>query len=162
MKTGKFSQYALEAEQRKEFALQKGNGLTGYGIVPHDLWRRIIPIARQYDKGNGDMATLYSYLVANVNGQPENDRYMSAFKSVETIAAETGLSRNRIAPLSNALEAVGLLKTVYDYTGNKREKLYYPQYYSDLTDEQMHENMAEWKRIEDAKRIKKRKSPKSD
>lgn len=156
MKTGKFTQYALEAKRRRDYSMREHTGLTGYGTIPHDLWRRIIPIARQYDKGIVDIALLYSYLIANVNGQPENDRYMSAFKSVESIAAETGIGRNRVRPLADALEAVGLLKTAYDYAGNKRDKLYYPQYYSDFTDEQIHANMAEWKRKQDAK---KRNSP---
>jgi acetate kinase len=156
MKTGKFTQYAEEAKKRKDFSLNKDNGLSGNGMVPHDLWRRIIPIAREYDKGNVDMVMLYSYLVANVNGQSDNDRYMSAFTSVDRIAADTGIGRNRIAQLSDALESVGLLKTVYDYTSNKREKLYYPQYYSTFTDDELHGRMTEWRRNLDAK---KRKSP---
>jgi hypothetical protein len=156
MKTSKFTQYAEESKKRKEFALNKDNGLSGNGMIPHALWRRIVPIAREYDKGNVDIVMLYSYLVANVNGQIENDRYMSAFTSVERIAADTGIGRNRIAQLSDALEVVGLLKTVYDYTSNKREKLYYPQYYSALTDDDIHARMAEWKRNVDDK---KRKSP---
>ncbi|MDF1510864.1 hypothetical protein PZE06_22275 [Robertmurraya sp. DFI.2.37] len=140
MKTGKFTQYANEAAQRKEHALAAGKN----GMIPHDLWRRLIPIAMEYDRGNADMALLYSYLVANVNGQPDNDRYMSAFMSVERIANETRIGRNRVAKLADALEACGLLRTAFDYAGNKRDKLYYPQYYSALTDEEVHEGMAKW------------------
>lgn len=152
-KHGKFASYAVEALQRKEFALKKDNGLSGNGMIPHDLWRRHIPIAREYGgKRMADMALLYSYLIANVNGQRDNDRYMSAWPSVSTIVAETGLNKNRVAPLSDALEAVGLLKTAYDYTGNKRNKLYFPQYYSTLTDNEVHANMVEWKRIDDARK----------
>lgn len=159
MKTGKFMHLAEESLNRKEFAMQKNNGLSGNGMIPHDLWRRVIPIAREYSGSSiADMALLYSYLISNVNGQPDNDRYMSAFPSVDKIAAETGIGRNRIAPLSDALEACGLLKTAYDYSSNKREKLYYPQYYTMLTDDEIHENMSEWKRQQDAK---KRKSPRS-
>ena len=142
MHNGKFSKYALEAKQRRDYALANGNN----GMIPHDLWRRIIPIAREFDRGLADMALLYSYLIANVNGQPENDRYMSAFPSVVIIVKETGIGKNRVAPLSDALEAVGLLSTTYDYTGNKRDKLYYPQYYSSLTDEEIRSRLAEWKR----------------
>lgn len=143
MKHGKFAHLAQEAKSRHDYAQSAGNGLTGNGMIPHDIWRRIIPIAREYDRGLADMVLLYSYLIANVNGQPANDRYMSAFPSVETIANDTRIGRNRIARLSDALEAVGLLKTAYDYTGNKRDKLYYPQYYSALTDEQIRANLAE-------------------
>lgn len=142
-KHGKFASYAQEASRRKEAALQAGYN----GMIPHDLWRRLIPIAREYGgKRVADMALLYSYLVANVNGQPENDRYMSAWVSVDKIVAETGIGKNRVAPLADALEAVGLLKTAYDYTGNKRNKLYYPQYYSALSDEEVRSNMTEWSR----------------
>jgi hypothetical protein len=148
MKTGKFIDFAREAEQRREHALNTGNN----GMIPHDLWRRIIPIAREYDDKNTDMAVLYSYLIANVNGQPDNDRYMSAFPSVKRIAAETRIGQNRIAPLADALEAVGLLKTAYDYSSNKREKLYYPQYYTTLSDDEIRANLAEWKRRQDEKK----------
>lgn len=145
---GKFSEYALRAKQRRDYALKA----TSYGIMPHDLWRRIIPIARQYERWLPDMALLYSYLIANVNGQPDNDRYMSAFPNVDTIVRDTGIGKNRIAPLSDALEAVGLIETTYDYTGNKREKLYYPQYYTTLSDEELHVRLAEWKRRQDDKK----------
>ncbi|QNM43739.1 hypothetical protein DUT88_12905 [Shouchella clausii] len=145
-KTGKFAHLAQEAAAKKEYALRKDNGLGGNGQVPHDMWRRLLPIAMEYNRGYGAAAVIYTYLIANVNGQPDNDRYMSAFVSVDRIARDTGVSRNRVAPLCNVLEAVGLLKTAYDYTGNKREKLYYPQYYSDLTDEEIHVRMAELER----------------
>ncbi|MEH6941663.1 hypothetical protein [Bacillus sp. JJ722] len=105
------------------------------------MFRRLVPIAREYEKGNADIALIYTYLLSNVNGQPDNDRYMSAFTSVERIAADTGIGRNRVAKLSNVLEAVGLLKTAYDYTANKREKLYFPLYYSALTDEEIRRNL---------------------
>lgn len=141
-KHGKFRHLAEESATRKGFVLQKNNGLGGNGHVPHDLWRRIVPIAKEFGKGNVDIALLYSYLVANVNGQKDNDRYMAAFKSVERIAAETGLGRNRISKLSDILEAAGLLKTVYDYTGMKRQKLYYPQYYTSLSNEQVRQNIS--------------------
>ncbi|KXZ17739.1 hypothetical protein AXI58_18550 [Bacillus nakamurai] len=131
---GRFEHLAREALQRKAYAMQKENGLTGNAPIPHDLWRRLVPIAREYEKGNGAIAQLYTYLLAHVNGKPDNDRYMSAFPSVEKIAEDTGIGRNRIARLANVLEAVGLLKTAYDYASNKREKLYYPQYYSALSD----------------------------
>jgi len=141
-KHGKFKGLALEAEQRKEFALSKGNGLTGNGQLPHDLWRVVVPTVRMYNKGYVDVVLLYTYLLANVNGQRDNDRYMSAFPSVPRIAKETGIGRNRIANLSEVLVAVGLLKTTYDYTGNKRNKLYYPQYYTELNVEQMRYNLS--------------------
>ncbi|WP_326069961.1 helix-turn-helix domain-containing protein [Bacillus subtilis] len=131
---GQFEHLAREALQRKAYAMQKENGLTGNAPVPHDLWRRLVPIAREYEKGNGAIAQLYTYLLAHVNGKVDNDRYMSAFPSVDKIAEDTGIGRNRIARLANVLEAVGLLKTAYDYASNKREKLYYPQYYSGLSD----------------------------
>ncbi|MGG3428334.1 helix-turn-helix domain-containing protein, partial [Bacillus licheniformis] len=88
-------------------------------------------------KGNGAIAQLYTYLLAHVNGRPNNDRYMSAFPSTDRIAEETGIGRNRIARLAKVLEAVGLLKSAYDYTLSRRNKLYYPQYYSDLSDEEI-------------------------
>lgn len=141
--SNKFEYLANEATQRKEYAMTPGNGLTGNAPIPHDLWRRIIPIAREYDKANASIAQLYSYLLAYVNGMKDNDRYMSAFPSVDKIAEETGIGRNRIAKLSNVLIAVGLIKTAYDYATNKRDKLYFPLYYSSLTDEEIRRNLDE-------------------
>lgn len=130
--------YQARAIHRKATALQDGFNAP----IPHDLWRRIIPIACEYERGNTAIATLYTYLLAHVNGQTTNDRYMAAFTSVQRIADETGIGRNRIANLSNVLEAVGLLVTCYDYKSNKRDKLYYPLYSSDLSDEQIRENLS--------------------
>ncbi|MGI2709054.1 MULTISPECIES: helix-turn-helix domain-containing protein [Bacillus cereus group] len=141
--SNKFEYLANEAVQRKEYAITPENGLTGNAPIPHDLWRRIIPIAREYDKANASIAQLYSYLLAYVNGDKGNDRYMSAFPSVDKIAEETGIGRNRIAKLSNVLVAVGLIKTAYDYTTNKRDKLYFPLYYSSLTDDEIRRNLDE-------------------
>ncbi|AHV98998.1 hypothetical protein [Paenibacillus sabinae] len=132
-----FRALAEEAAHKKSTCLDRGH----YAPVPHDLFRRLIPIAREYDKGNVHMAALYTYLLAMVNGQPDNDRYMSAFPSVQRIADETGIGRNRIKPLCDVLEAVGLVKSAMDYTSNKRDKLYYPQYYSALTDEEIRANL---------------------
>jgi acetate kinase len=137
----KFKQLATEAKQRKDHSMRKNNGLSGNAPIPHDLYRRLVPIAREYEKGNADMVLLYTYLLANVNGKKDNDRYMSAFTSVDRIATDTGIGRNRIAKLSNVLEAVGLVKTAYDYTSNKRDKLYFPQYYSELSDETIRRNL---------------------
>lgn len=133
------SRLAAEAERKKSACLARGKTSP----FPHDLFRRIVPIAREFDKSNADIALLYTYLLTNVNGDRENDRYMSAFTSVQRIADDTGIGRNRVAKLASVLEAVGLLKTAYDYTSNKREKLYYPQYYSELTDEEMRERLAD-------------------
>ncbi|WP_255289107.1 hypothetical protein [Bacillus cereus] len=58
--SNKFEYLANEAIQRKEYAMAPGNGLTGNAPIPHDLWRRIIPIAREYDKANASIAQLYS------------------------------------------------------------------------------------------------------
>lgn len=135
---GNFAQLARESEMRKEKALKRGSNSQ----VPHDLWRRLIPIALEYDRRAGAIAMLYTYLLTHVNGQPDNDRYMSAFPSVDRIAQDTGIGRNRVALLSSTLEAVGLLKIAYDYTGNKRQKLYYPQYYSDLSDDEIRHNLS--------------------
>lgn len=137
----KFKILAGEAEQRKRYSMQKDSGQSGYAHVPHDMYRRLIPIAREYEGGNGAAVMLYTYLLANVSGQRSNDRYMSAFPSVERIAADTGIGRNRIAKLSSVLEAVGLIKTAYDYTSNKRDKLYFPMYYSSLSDEEIRSNL---------------------
>lgn len=131
--SGQFRELGHEASRRKSAFLDRGH----YAPVPHDLFRRLIPIAREYDKSNAHIATVYTYLLSMVNGQPDNDRYMSAFPSVQRIADETGIGRNRVKPLCDVLEAVGLVKSAMDYTSNKRDKLYYPQYYSELTDEQI-------------------------
>ena len=140
-KHDKFAELAKEAERRKVVSLDNG----GYAPIPHDLWRVYIPIAQEYGgRRMGDMALLYSYLLSNVNGQRDNDRYMSAWASVDNIVENTGIGVNRVSALADALEAVGLLVTAYDYTGNRRNKLYYPLYYSDLTDEEVHANMSEW------------------
>lgn len=137
---GKFSGLISEAERRKAIALERGMN----GMIPHDLWNRIIPITREYSRGTTDIALLYSYLIARVNGQPGNDRYMSAFPNVTTIAEDTGIGRNRVLQLTEILELVGLVKTAYDYTSNKRDKLYFPQYYSEVSDEDIREGMREW------------------
>ena len=157
-KHGRFAQFAQEAEGRKAFAQQKDNGMSGNGMVPHDMWRRLIPIAIEYDRKLGDMAILYTYLMAHVNGDVANDRYMAAWPNVDTIVKETGIGKNRVAAVSDALEAIGLIRAVYDYTSNKRDKLYYPLYYSSLSDEVIRENMAEWNRKEDARKAKEKAS----
>ncbi|WP_336766196.1 helix-turn-helix domain-containing protein [Bacillus cereus] len=141
--SNKFEYLANEDIQRKEYAMTPRNGLTGNAPIPNDLWRRIIPIAREYDKANASITQLYSYLLAYVNGKKDNDRYMSAFPLVDKIAEETGIGRNRIAKLSNILVAAGLIKTRYDYTTNKRDKLYFPLYYSSLADEEIRRNLDE-------------------
>lgn len=134
-----FKRLASESLRRKTDCLERGY----YAPIPHDLYRRIIPIAREYDKSNAHIAALYTYLLSLVNGQPDNDRYMSAFPSVQRIADETGIGRNRIRPLCDVLEAVGLVKSAFDYTSNKRDKLYYPQYYCELTDEEIRARLNE-------------------
>jgi len=50
---GQFEKLAEEALQRKKYAMEKDNGLSGNAPIPHDLWRRLVPIAREYEKGNG-------------------------------------------------------------------------------------------------------------
>ncbi|CAM2952243.1 hypothetical protein PASE110613_09175 [Paenibacillus sediminis] len=134
-----FQRLASESTRKKTECLDRGF----YAPVPHDLFRRIVPIAREYDKANVHIVTLYTYLLSMVNGQPDNDRYMSAFPSVMRIADETGIGRNRVKRLCDVLEAVGLVKSAMDYTSNKRDKLYYPQYYSALTDEEIRRNLDE-------------------
>lgn len=134
-----FQRLASESTRKKAESLERGF----YAPVPHDLFRRIVPIAREYDKANVHIVTLYTYLLSMVNGQPDNDRYMSAFPSVMRIADETGIGRNRVKRLCDVLEAVGLVKSAMDYTSNKRDKLYYPQYYSALTDEEIRRNLDE-------------------
>lgn len=134
-----FQRLARESTRKKAECLDRGF----YAPVPHDLFRRIVPIVREYDKANVHIVTLYTYLLSMVNGQPDNDRYMSAFPSVVRIADETGIGKNRVKRLCDVLEAVGLVKSVLDYTSNKRDKLYYPQYYSVLTDEEIRRNLDE-------------------
>lgn len=131
--------YKTEAVFRKDKALKDGLNAP----IPHDLWRRIIPIAREFEAGNANIAAVYTYLLAHVNGQKTNDRYMAAFTSVAKIARDTRITVNRIAKLVAVLEAVGLLRTCYDYAGNKPTKLYYPLYSSNLSDEQIRENLSE-------------------
>lgn len=91
----------------------------------------------RYDRSNASIFALYGYLLAHANGDSANERYMSAWPTVATIAGATGIGHNRVARLADVLEAVGLLRTRYDYRGNKRTKLYYPQYYSTLTDDEI-------------------------
>lgn len=125
------------AAARKQACFSAG----GNAPVPHDLYRRLIPLVRQYDKGYGDIAQLYLYLLANVNGQPDNPRYMSAWPSVIKIAADTGIGRNRVPRLAGVLEAVGLIEVDYEQQATKRLKFYYPQYYSTLTDDEIHSRL---------------------
>src|SRR5699024_2122518 len=96
----------------------------------------------EYDKRATNMAQLYSYLIAYVNGNPDNDRYMCAFSSVKTINEDTGLGVNSIPLLSEMLVAVELLVTTYDYVDVRKKKLYNPQYYTELTDGQIRQRLA--------------------
>lgn len=153
-KHGNFKHLAEKAARKKEFVYEKENGLGGYAPVMHTFSRELLPLIVEYGKYNRDAAILYFYLLANTNGQPDNDRYMSAFKSVETIAAETGISKNNISYLSDVLEALGMIETAYDYTSNKRDKLYYPQYYSDVPIPVIRERMAKLKEEREAERKK--------
>lgn len=137
------NEYAMEAEQKKAYALKKGSGLTGNAPVTHDLWRTIVPIAREFDDSNVAISMLYTYLLAYTNGQKENDWYMAAFTSIESIAKDLKIGKGRIKRLADVLVAVGLLKTAYNYYGRKKNKLYYPQYYSTLTTDEMRENLRE-------------------
>lgn len=125
------------AGRRKQEALTAGH----YQPLPNDLWRRLVPLARKYDKGYADIATLYTYLLAHVNGQHGTAQYMSAWPSVQTIAADTGIGRNRVPKLAAVLEAVGLLEVAYEQRGVRRLKRYYPLYYSTLSDAEVHANL---------------------
>jgi hypothetical protein len=143
MKHGKFTDMANESAWKKRRAMEKDNGLTGNAPVPHDLWRKVVPIAKEFERGNVAVAALYSYLLAHVNGNADNDRYMSAFTSVDRLAEDMCVGKNRVSLLSDILVAVGLLKTVYDYAGNRKEKLYYPQYYTTQTEDEMRRNIGD-------------------
>lgn len=128
-KHGKFKNIATESANRKEKSIDNG----GYAPMIHDFSRRIVPMMLEYDRKNRDAVALYSYLLAHTNGDPDNDRYMAAFPSVMTIDKETGINKDRIRYLSSMLEAVGMIKTTQDRTpSGYNQKLYYPQYYSDV------------------------------
>lgn len=132
-KHGKFKELSQEAAYRKHQSLQEENGLGGYAPLLHDFSRRILPILVEYDSKNRDVIVLYNYILSKTNGDPENDRYMAAFPSNKTINAESGVPINRLAHISNILEACGMIKTIQDRSPNGRnQKLYYPQYYSDV------------------------------
>lgn len=134
-KHGDFKHLAEEAATRKAQSLEKGKEYGGYSPMFHDFSRRILPILLEYDRKNRDTVTLYSYLLAHTNGDPKNDRYMAAFPSVKRIDKETGINKNRIAYLSDVLEAAGMIKTAQDKTASgNNQKLYYPQYYSEVPD----------------------------
>ena len=101
--------------------------------MPHTFCRDLLPIVLEYDRSNRDIVVLYAYLIAHTNGDKQNNRYMAAFPAVETIDKETGISRNNIAYLSDVLEAIGMIETAFDRTpSGHNQKLYYPQYYSEV------------------------------
>src|SRR5690625_4930053 len=116
----------------RELAQQALNGKErahgAYAPLPHEIGRDILPQLVARNKKDRDAIVLYVYLLAHVNGQPDSDRYMSAWPTVDKIAADTGIDKNRISKLAALLEDRGLIRCEYVYSRNKREKLYYPMY----------------------------------
>jgi len=131
-----------EIRKLKASVLQTEDGHSWSAPVTHDLWRTIVPIAREFDKKNVSIGSFYTYLLAHTNGQKGSGWYMAAPTPVDKIAADLMIGKNRINHLSKVLEAVGLLETAYNYAGRKKSKLYYPQYYSALTPDEMRANLA--------------------
>jgi uncharacterized protein related to proFAR isomerase len=122
----KRSPFVAQALQRKQAALQAQE--SGYAPLPNNIGRDFLPRIVAQDKRNRDAIVLYVYLLAHVNGQAENPRYMSAWPTVEKIAEDTGIDKNRLTHLCRILTEAGILATDYIYSLNKREKLYYPLY----------------------------------
>lgn len=118
------SHLAKQALQRKQQLLK--DGLTA--PIPHSIGRELLPLMVSENKRDRDAVVLYVYLLSKVNGDKENNRYMSAWPSNKTIAEETGIDKNNIKRLSDLLEKHGLIKTEIIYSLNKKEKLYYPMY----------------------------------
>lgn len=120
------------ANEQKERLLLKG----GWSVLPNVVFKYVIPriISEAYDKAYSgakrkpnvqDIAFLYSILLSYANTDENNDYMGASWVSTETLAKLMRISRNRIAALSNILEANGLIKTVNFYEQIKRRKLYY-------------------------------------
>lgn len=132
----------MKNELARQALAGKQRAHNAYAPLSHEIGREILPKLVAQDKKNRDAIVLYVYLLSHVNGQPDSDRYMSAWPTLETIAKETGIDRNRISKLAGLLEQNGLIRSVYEYSRNKREKLYYPMY-APLQTEEGH-NVLDW------------------
>ncbi|MBO1513699.1 hypothetical protein [Metabacillus bambusae] len=120
------------AKEQKEQLLDKG----GWSVLPNAVFKEVIPriISDAYDKAYAgakrkpniqDIAFLYSILLSYANTDENNDYLGASWVSTENLAQLMRISRNRIAALSNILEANGLIKTVDFYEQIKRRKLYF-------------------------------------
>lgn len=121
----------LSAAQR-EVLRQKDEVLTsgGYAVIPHVIYRDVLPkLLEKYNVQTArDCVFLYGYFQAYVNGTSGNTEYMWAFPSVDKIVQDTGIKRNRVKPLCDALEAEGLLVTQRIPWYGHTKKMFMPMY----------------------------------
>lgn len=123
------SQYTPE---QRESMRQKSDLLAagGYAIIPHDIYRVILPeLNAKYDgRLARDCIVLYGYLHAYTSGETGKAAYLWAYPTVDQIVEDTGIKRNRVKPLADVLEAEGLLLArKIPWNGHTR-KLYMPMY----------------------------------
>ncbi|WP_078552190.1 hypothetical protein [Bacillus alkalicellulosilyticus] len=122
----------------------KDNG--GWSVLPNAIYKTVIPriISDAYDKAYAgakrkpdvkDIALLYGILLSYANTEENNDYKGASWVSTTKLAEHMRISRNRIAPLCNILEANGLIKTVNFYEGIKRRKLYFALHVTKVSDD---------------------------
>lgn len=117
-------QLTEEAIRQKERALSSG----GYAIIPHSIYRNILPELRaKYEGATArDCVLLYGYLHAYVNGQSEGTAYMWAYPTVKQIREDTGIHGDRIKGLIDILVSEGLMKTERIPWYGHTKKMYLP------------------------------------
>jgi len=120
----KMKELAQQASVQKQRVLDAG----GYSVIPHDIYRKVLPELRDnYDGQTArDCVLLYGYLHAYVNGQSGGDAYMWAYPTVDQIVEDTGIHRNRVSKLSDILVAEGLIKTERIPWYGHTKKMYLP------------------------------------
>lgn len=124
MNDEKLTEEQRMALRQKDAVLDRGT----YATIPHKLYREeLVRLGESYSKADArDMVFLYTYLHAYVNGTVGKTAYMWAFPNVAQIAKETGIHKDRIKPLVDAMEAEGLLLTrKIPWYGNTK-KMYMP------------------------------------
>lgn len=112
-----------------------------YEVFNRDLVRKVFPriiadFKRDYPKAKvGDIIPFYMALLANVDGVETNgagdvkDRFGACFLSQEAISEMTGISKRRMAFLTEVLLENGLLAKVERRWINMRQQIwYYPSW----------------------------------
>jgi hypothetical protein len=123
----------LNTQQAKAERDQLFNGdeffIIAPGAVVQEILPRIVERGRAANRKNDrDAVLLYFYLLGFVEYRGGKERHMLAWPSVDRIAKDTGITKNRIKQLTQILEAEGLLETRVHFNGTRRQKIYMPMY----------------------------------